>query len=265
MNNKFYQVVAVTVVSAFAHLSNAENYTSEVTGSYSSSDVDGQSSNIETYGVAQKVYFSEVDTSVGPLARAAFVSRASSYAFGYSEVDAIDADMAYAAIDWRDKDSGITLGLTYMFSDIDSDDSSTDEIVVRLGKYVGETTEVSVEYSSEKNKLNDIDVKDAYKLAISHVGTGDVGFAVDGSIGMTDTLTDDEQFIFSVAATLYPSRNFGLGAGFDIALADIDDDRVFAFAEWFFKPDVKAKATYFISDQNNIDITGLSLELSLRL
>ena len=78
-------------------------------------------------------------------------------------------------------------------------------------------------------------------------------------------LTYDEQFSFAVSATLYPTRKLGLGAGFDITLADIDHDSVFAFAEWFFEPDVKGKATYFISDQNNIDISGLSLELSLRL
>lgn len=287
MNNKIYQGVAVALLGGLAQISSAENYSSELTGSYLSGDVDGQSTNVEMYGVTQQVFLSEVDTSVGPLATAAFVSRASSYVLGYSEFGNEDADMGIVGIDWRDKESGTTFGLSYSFSDIDFNNFSAEHTVAKIGKYVGETTEVSLQYSREENKLTSILVKDAYALAISHVGVGDVGFAINGSITVSDVLkndeniindsvsdpavselidlTYDEQFSFAVSATLYPTRKLGLGAGFDITLADIDHDSVFAFAEWFFEPDVKGKATYFISDQNNIDISGLSLELSLRL
>lgn len=267
MNNKVYQGFAIALLSGLAQVSSAENYSSELTGSYSSGDVDGQSSDVDVYGVTQQVYFSEVDTSVGPLATAAFVSRASSYSLSYLEEHDIDADEAYAAVDWRDKETGLTLGLTYKFRDIDSDASSFDYVEISVGKYIGETTEVSVQASYEENKLDNNLHAEVYTLSISHVGVGaaDAGFALDGSISVADSVTDSEQFGFAVAATLYPTRKLGLGTGFDISLADIDDDRVFAFAEWFFKPDVKGKATYYISDQDNIDITGLSLELSLRL
>lgn len=282
MNNKIYQGFAIAFLSGLAQLSIAENYSSELTGSYLSGDVDGQSANVEMYGVTQQVFLSEVDTDVGPLATAAFVSRASSYVLGYSEFGNEDADMGIVGIDWRDKESGTTFGLSYSFSDIDFNNFSAEQTVAKIGKYVGETTEVSLQYAREENKLTSILVKDAYILAISHVGVGDVGFAINGSITVSDVLkndkniindavselidlTYDEQFSFAVSATLYPTRKLGLGAGFDITLADIDDDKVFAFAEWFFKPDVKGKATYFISDQDNIDVNGLSLELSLRL
>ena len=265
MNKKIYQGVATALLFGLAQVSSAENYSSELTGSYLTGDVDGQSANVQIYGVTQQVYLSEVDTSVGPLATAAFVSRASSYFLGYSELDDQDADIATAGIDWHDKETGLTFGLAYTFSDIDTDDSSSDQVTVSVGKYVGETTEVLVMYERDENKLNSDLVEEAYTLAISHVGTGDVGFAIDGSISIADKLVDDEQFGFAVAATLYPNRHLGLGAGFDIALADIDDDIIFAFAEWFFRPDVKGKATYYISDQDNVDITGLNLELSLRL
>ena len=235
----------------------------------------------------QKVFLSEVDTSVGPLAKAAFVSRASSYVLGYSEFDNQDRDDGFVGVDWRDKKSGTTVGLTYSFSDIDFNNYSTEQTRVRVGKYVGESTEVSLQYSREENKLTSILVNDALTLEISHVGLGDIGFAIDGSIAVADALRDEntiindslsgaidlteekpryeEQLSFAVSATLYPTRKLGLGAGFDITLTDIDDDEVFAFAEWFFKSDLKGKATYFISDKKNRDTSGLSLELSLRL
>ena len=101
MNNKFYQVVAFTVFSAFAQMSNAENYSSEFSSSYLTADIDaeGQSSDVVQVGISQQVFFSEVDTSVGPLGKAAFISRASSYTLGYSVIDGeADTDIANEAI-----------------------------------------------------------------------------------------------------------------------------------------------------------------------
>jgi hypothetical protein len=270
MNNKIYHGLAIVLFSGLAQISTAENYSSELTANYQSADVDGQSDDMGMYGVVQKVYFSDVDTSVGPLAKAAFVSRASSYTIGYSENENIDAHTTHAAIDWLNKDTGLILSAAYSSDSIDTngidtDGAGSDQLELSVGKYVGETTTVSLQYSRAEDKQNSDLVEDAYSLSISHVGITDVSFAVEGSISMADTLTDDEQFGLALSATLYPSSKLGIGAGFDIALADIDDDRVFAFAEWFFKPNVRGSATYYISDQDNIDVTGLSLELSLRL
>ncbi|MDG2035547.1 MAG: hypothetical protein P8J42_02935, partial [Pseudomonadales bacterium] len=220
--------------------------------------------------VVQKIYFSDVETSVGPLAKAAFVSRASSFELGYTEHEDLDAQKTYSAIDWRHKNTGFILNAAYSSSiidinGVDTDGFGLDQFEVSVGKYVGETTTVSLQYSRAEDKQNSDLVEDAYSLSISHVGITDISFAVEGSISMADMLTDDEQFGLALSATLYPSSKLGIGAGFDIALADVDDDRVFAFAEWFFKPNVRGSATYYISDQDNIDVTGLSLELSLRL
>jgi hypothetical protein len=270
MNNKFYQVAAVTFLSVFTSISNAENYNSEFTGSYISSDVDaeGQSSDLNTFGVLQKVYFSEVDTSVGPLGQAEFVSRTSSYSLGYSVIDDVndtDTDITHAAVNLRHKDTGLTFALAYSFTDISSVGAISDQTDIRIGKYVGETTEVSLEYSREKLKQLDSLIEDAWALSISHVGTGDVGFAINGRFSMADKINDDEQFGIAVSAAVYPTRNIGLGAGFDIALAEEDSDRIFAFTEWFFKPNMKVAATYYISDQDNIDTNGFIIDLSYRL
>lgn len=270
MNNKIYHGLAIILFSGLSQISTAETYSSELTASYQSGDVEGQPDDIGVYGVVQKMYLSDVDTSVGPLAKAAYVSRASSYAIGYSENEDLDAYTTHAAIDWINKDTGLVLSAAYSSysidtNGIDTDGAGSDQFEVSVGKYVGETTTVSLQYSRAEDKQNSDSVEDAYSLSISHVGITDVSFAIEGSISMADTLTDDEQFGLALSATLYPRSKLGIGAGFDIALADIDDDRIFAFAEWFFKPNVRGSATYYISDQNNIDVTGLSLELSLRL
>ena len=270
MNNKFYQVAAVTVLSVFASMSNAENYNAEFTGSYISGDVDaeGQSSDLNAFGILQQVYLSDVDTSVGPLAQAAFISRASSYSLGYSVIDGAteaDTDIAYAAVDLHHKDTGLTLALAYSFTDISSVGAVSDQTDVRIGKYVGETTKVSLQYSREKLKQLDSLVEDVWALSVSHVGTGDVGFAIEGSLSMADKINDDEQFGIAVSAAVYPARDFGMGAGFNVALAESDDDRIFAFAEWFVKPNLKAAATYYISDEDNVDTTGFIIDLSYRL
>ena len=287
MNNKFYQMVAVIVFSAFAQMSSAEDYSSEFSGRYLTGDVDaeGQKSNIDQFGISQQVFFSEVDTSVGPLGKAAFVSRASSYTLGYSVIDGVeDTDVTNAAIDWRGNDMGFTLGLDYSFTDKTSFGAFEDVLEASVGFYVAETTEISVQYSRKKYKQFESDEK-TVALSISHVGTGDFGFAIDGSISMAesisprdpnvfsvyqilstdDTSKDDEQFGIAVSAAVYPTRNLGLGAGFDIALAEEDSDRVFAFTEWFFKPNMKVAATYYISDKNDVDTNGFIIDLSYRL
>jgi len=155
MNNKFYQVVAVTVFSALAQMSSAENYSSEFSGRYLTADIDaeGQKSNVDQFGISQQVFFSEVDTSVGPLGKAAFISRASSYTLGYSVIDGeADTDIANVAIDWRDNDMGLTLGLDYSFTDTTSGGAISDELVASVGFYVAETTEISFQYAREKYK-----------------------------------------------------------------------------------------------------------------
>jgi hypothetical protein len=267
MNNKFYQVVVVTVFSALAQMSSAENYSSEFSGRYLTADIDaeGQKSNVDQFGISQQVFFSEVDTSVGPLGKAAFISRASSYTLGYSVIDGeADTDIANVAIDWRDNDMGLTLGLDYSFTDTTSGGAISDELVASVGFYVAETTEISFQYAREKYKQIEAQEK-TLALSVSHVGTGDVGFAIEGSFSMADTLTDNEQFGIAVSAAVYPTSQFGIGAGFDVSLADEDDDRVFAFAEWFFKPNLKAAVTYSVSDQDNIDTNAFILDVSFRL
>lgn len=289
MNNKFNQVVALTVFTAFTHMSSAESYTSEFSASYLTGDVDaeGQTSDVDQFGVSQQVFFSEVDTSVGPLGEAAFISRASSYTVGYSVIDGVeDTDITNAAIDWRGNDMGLTLGLDYSFTDMTSSSAVSDELTASIGFYVAETTEISVQYSRKKYKQFEGDEK-TVALSISHVGTGDIGFAIDGSISMAESIShldpdeigltvndilsiddlskDDEQFGLAVSAALYPTPQFGIGAGFDVSLADDDNDSIFAFAEWFFKPNLKAAVTYSVSDRNNVDVNAFILDVSFRL
>jgi hypothetical protein len=270
MNNKFYQVAAITFLCAFSSMSYAENYNSEFSAGYIAGDVDaeGQSSDLNAFSILQQVYLSEVDTSVGPLGQAAFVSRSSSYSFGYSVIDDVnesDTDIASAAIDLRHKDTGLIFSLAYSFTDISSVGAISDQVDVRVGKYVAETTAVSLEYSREKFNQQDGLAEDVVALSITHVGTGDVGFAIEGSLSMADKINDDEQFGIAVSAAVYPARDFGMGAGFDVSLAEEDNDRVFAFAEWFVKPNLKAAATYYISDEDNVDTTGFIIDLSYRL
>jgi len=289
MNNKFYQVVAFTVFSAFAQMSNAENYSSEFSSSYLTADIDaeGQSSDVVQVGISQQVFFSEVDTSVGPLGKAAFISRASSYTLGYSVIDGeADTDIANVAIDWRDNDIGLTLGLDYSFTDTTSGTAISDDFSASVGLYVAETTEISVQYSRNKYKGFEGD-EETLALLISHVVTGDVAFAMDGSISMGDSIShldpddlglsiadiessedvfkDEDMFGLAFKATLYPTPNFGMGVGFDVSLAEEDDDKVFAFAEWFFKSDLKAAVTYSVSDRDNVNTNAFILDVSFRL
>ena len=282
MNNKFNQVVALTVFTAFTHMSSAEDYTSEFSASYLTGDIDaeGQTSDVDQFGVSQQVFFSEVDTSVGPLGKAAFVSRASSYTVGYSVIDGVeDTDVTNAAIDWRGNDMGLTLGLDYSFTDMTSSAAISDEVVASVGFYVAETTEIALHYTQEKSKQVEVREK-ALALTISHVGTGDIGFAIEGSLSMTEIfLPEDNNNFFSsvedvisngefglaVSAALYPTPQFGMGAGFDVSLADDDNDSVFAFAEWFFKPNLKAAVTYSVSDQDNANTNAFILDVSFRL
>ena len=282
MNNKFNQVVALTVFTAFTHMSSAEDYTSEFSASYLTGDIDaeGQSSDVVQVGISQQVFFSEVDTSVGPLGKAAFISRASSYTLGYSVIDGeADTDIANVAIDWRGNDMGLTLGLDYSFTDTTSGGAISDEVVASVGFYVAETTEIALHYTQEKSKQVEVREK-ALALTISHVGTGDIGFAIEGSLSMTeiflpednnnffssvDDVISNGEFGLAVSAALYPTPQFGMGAGFDVSLADEDDDKIFAFAEWFFKPNLKAAVTYSVSDQDNVDTNAFILDVSFRL
>ena len=273
-NNKVYQSIAITLLSGLAQVSFADNYNSETTASYAGSDSEfnGQAKSVEELGsIAHRIYFSEVDTSTGPLAKAAFVSRASSFAIAYTDSNIFNnsIDSFHTNLELRNEESGLTFSFDY--ADVSNDIAGVDSFNVGVGKYIGDTTEVSISY----NRIEADDVassvadlpeqQSALSLAVSHVGVGDVGFALDASASVADMVTDNERLSIAVAATVYPTPKLGIGAGFRVALADEDDDALNVYAQWFFNPKFMGTATYFTTDQNDQSDSGMRFSLSLCL
>lgn len=267
-------------ISSASQVASAEDYQFQGSGYFVTGDSDraGKTDSYIEKGAVARFYFAPVDTSIGPLATAAFVDRASSFAVGYSKADigAFEARTKVAALNLRDKDSGWTANLRVSDSDRledhndPSSDGSVDNYGISVGKYVAQNTAISLGYDTreveffENGSRQSFD-SDSYSLSIFHVGLGDTDFDLGASIELTDTAEGKEEITISFGGAVYPSKRSSIGVSVQVTDADIDNDYFSVYGQWFATPTVSGSIEYFISDANNFRIDGLAFSASWRL
>lgn len=92
-----FKKLALTT-ALIASFGTAHAYQAEINANYENTSFDGDSEDLDTFGISGKYYLNGVNTKNSPLAEAAFLSKASSIGLGYAN-SSIDEDGADLEID----------------------------------------------------------------------------------------------------------------------------------------------------------------------
>ena len=82
----------LVAAALLASMTAANAYQYEVNASYESTDIDDSNTDVDAYAIGGKYYFAPVANSTGPLAEAAFLSKASNLGLAYARSSVEDSD-----------------------------------------------------------------------------------------------------------------------------------------------------------------------------
>lgn len=240
------------------------NDVSEEFGS-TESDADGLSIN-------GSFYFTEVDNTKGPLDEAAFIQHASDVTVTHATLDNDDTNVEETdiSIDTRIvMASNITLTVGYENSDEDNGvtSSDTDGFTFGGGYYINDLTELGITYNtSELNDNEDVDI--ITLSARTLMMDTSLPVSLRGGIGFISSDQDDSDGeAFAASATLYPSRELGVGIGLSlISLDTADVTTIDLSGKYFITPQAVVGLSYSMEtleeDSFSADIDTDTLLLS---
>ena len=130
-----------------ASFGTAHAYQAEINANYENTSFDGDSEDLDTFGISGKYYLNGVNTKNSPLAEAAFLSKASNIGLGYAN-SSIDEDGADLEID--------TVGLNGEFFIPNSqfyDSGSLNRSEVTVESEFGKASDDNVGYALEAGYL----------------------------------------------------------------------------------------------------------------
>lgn len=241
------------------------------------STISSESDNINLTGAW---YYTGLSDSNGPKSRAAFLSRASSVAVGYSRSDgsssleisgggvfppvtastdtttnALSVDLRHV---WRESGwyalAGISRAELEGTTSIDNGPVSSSEFdttaySLGVGKYLGKATTLDLNVATLDVGSSNLTV---IALTFSHVGSigEDWQYGADVSYAKSDTAGDGGSY--ALRGTLYPSADFEFGLGYSRreSGSGFDSDAIEAFAGWFVRDHIEIAARY---QQNSPD------------
>lgn len=267
MNNK---LTAGLVLSVFASAATASEHNVEIDVIYSnfSTDYEYRSQDLDSdttgVGVAGTFYLDPVNAESGPLAEAAFITRASAVAVaitkskteysGFSddedeELTTLDAALRIGV----GKNFVLTPSIGNWTFSQDNDDTEVRRLGLDVGLFAADNQEIYVGLAKD-------DVEDS-DTSLQHLR-----FGYHGLINLSDTQfldlkvgydsididygnSDESASEISLAATYYPTRNFGIGLTHS-SYSDDDSDST----------DLELNAEYFFSDTISGSLSFISGE-----
>ncbi len=212
-------------------------------------------SDIDTTTLALQVYLDEVDTSQGPLREASFLSKASGFLLGYSEIDS-----GYLYPDEQTSISGryVTSSDWIVFGDYTKLDSSAGNIhtvTVGGGKYLSANSELIVSFG-EATHTETMSV-DYHNLIREKGISVDLGLDyIDSNLGKGSR--------FNFGGAWYPNNNFGLGAHISMSSGDLDYGITTIEAEYFVVNNLSLTAIYGTGEEYGFDTDFFLAGLSYR-
>lgn len=259
MKLRFASAIALSI-AASAH---AETYRFELNAGLGQGEVElGPFSNdFDTLMLGGTFYFSDVDTSQGPLREAAFLDKASGLSFTRTDMSFDDAgDNTFTTIDGRfvlASDTIIEASVTRM-DDGSGDDSDT--ISVGAGTYINENSDVVATYTRSDGGHVDTLGIDYHTI----VENGNASWGIDLGASYVDT-SFDSGYGLTAGATFYPSANFGLGATLSrTSVGYIDATSLLVGAEYFFNSNFSGELIYSASEEDSVDLDQISVGVSFR-
>ncbi len=218
-------------------------------------------------------YYAGLSDADGPKSRAAFLSRASSIAVGYSRGDEsgsssftgggnfppvsstfdstsneISADLRHV---WVDSGWYALAGLSHAEFERDSvingvpasGESDATAYALGVGKYLGKATTVDLSILTlDAGGSNPTVVA----LTFNHIGSIGETWQYGASAAYAKSDTGGDGDVFAVQGALYPSvaTEFGLGFTRQESVRGSDQDAIEAFAGWFVRDHVELTARY---------------------
>jgi len=251
---KFALAAAITALtSAYAQ---ADTYQVEVGANYSQTDYDGFE--VDTSSLNAEIFFSEVDTSKGPLAEASFLDKASGLGLSY---DSISPEVGDSTDNWSTDIRFVTSGsliIEATYSDLDFDSVYG----IGIGTYLNDTTDIVVSYSTTDESDVDTLAVDLHNVT-SLSGDSSLGYNVAAVYVDTD---DDSGYGIAGELTYYVNNNLGFGAFADItSVGDADVTNYGLNADYFINSMVRIVATYATTDfDSELTADTLSIGVSAR-
>lgn len=200
----------------------AGSYQFELAGTYNNIDIEGIDT--DTYGLIGAFYFNRVDDSVGPIAEAAFLNKASSLNLGYatSKTDVgpfnIDGDAWQFGGRGVFGEQGILQG-SYTKADVEG--FNTDTFNIGGGAYLDDHSTLLVSYRFVEDEFDNTD----HGLALDYKNVmplqGDTALNIEAGIGFINTDLGDDVFSITGLLDYYFNPKFSLGGGLGYASAGL--------------------------------------------
>ncbi len=221
-------IILLGVPSGFAHA-----YQFELNGSYISGDL--YDIDYDSMILGGTAYFSDVDTSHGPLAEASFLDHSSSASLVLiqSEDDTpnnekTNDELLLSRIVFADQ---FILELGY--ADIDYVSFTDSLLIAGAGMYITTNVDLVLSYAT----YDDLDT-DYINLNLHGVVDLYEGASLAWNAGITSIdFTDGDATITSVEATYYPTASVGIGIDYTLTSSDESDETTLSvLAHYFFTP-----------------------------
>ncbi len=294
-NNHRVRLYAATLI-LYSQPVVAEEYENELGATYSQVEASASSltaivgiptttvtssSDADTFSLRGAWFYTGLSDDEGPRSRAAFIDRASSLTFRYSQVDQASSvlitgngvpslqssssqDTKAFSVNLRHvwKDSGWfgVAGLSRASFDgefssgtftADTDGDAT-SYTLGFGKYLADTTSLDLRVATQDRSSS---TASAVSLNLEHLGRlGDTWmYGADVNWTKTDTAGDGDAY--DLRGSLYPNSNLDFGLGYsqrDVG-GGIDAESVELFVGWFFSDSTRLQASYREDTTDTVD------------
>lgn len=249
---KLLLVSALTLVASQAY---AQDYQAEIGLAYSDIDIDfgafgsGSTNATSLYGIA---YFSQVDTSKGPLAEADFLDKASGIFASYTSND--------------DAENSKSLALRSVISEkwiIEAnyaDNGDNDEVGLGFGAYLTEDIDLVGTYTNG-------DGFDAFGANVHGVFSlqGDTAIAIDADVTNSSPDVGGSVTRFIFGGDYYFNSRFSLGATYETTTGGVDISGYGLNADWFVTDNINLFASYNTSSFDDfVDTDTITLGAAIR-
>lgn len=236
--------IAISSAAVAAHA----DYQFEAGLSYGQGEVSigNAESDYDTTGVAGRFHFEMVNTSKGPQAEAAFLSKSSSVGFAWDNEDIDEApdDEDEFAFDVRVVTAN-NLIVQAAYSEADDGDDTSDTISIGLGTYLNASTDLVVSFETEDD---DGENTDELSIELHNVTalTQGASVAYDASVAYVDSdALDDSGYLLAAEATYYVNNSLGFGIAAMVGeVGDLEVDGVAVSASYFPQPNIELTASY---------------------
>jgi hypothetical protein len=175
-------------------------------------------------------YFDKVSKEAGPYGEAGFLSQ-NSFAYGrldkidYDNSSALDFDATEIGVDYHLEGKPIRLGAT--LSRIDENNADLNALFIEGGYYTTDRTLLTLQLGAGDGDFDGGGSVDLTSLAVNlHHLTSDEETPVAIDLGYSNAELDPgfDQVQFGAAATVYLSKQLGIGGSIATTIIDYDDD-----------------------------------------